>query len=61
MIELNVEPLCHNCKTFDANTNTAVMYAEGEPYIVTHEITCRNKDICNNIRAAIKAAEEHEV
>ena len=56
MIELRVQPFCHNCKMFEAESTTSIICADNTPYIITHAVTCKNDAMCRSIRHAVKAA-----
>lgn len=51
MIRLEVEEICETCPNFEAVSSTSTLYAENEPVHTEHVVTCRNSEVCRNIRA----------
>lgn len=50
MIEIKVEPYCHECTEFEAETEESIITADGRLVGVRHTITCEHAQKCRYIK-----------
>lgn len=54
MIELRVEPYCHDCFHFDACSTTSCLHSDGSSYtVISTLVTCKHAEKCREIEKHI--------
>lgn len=53
MIKLELEKYCQECTCFEEKTNYLEYMWQGK-FCRTYTITCKNKDICKNLKEYLK-------
>lgn len=54
MIELVIEDYCQNCNMFEADVDRIRGYSDGRKIYTDTTISCKNKDLCNNMKNYLK-------